>query len=140
MARAVIQTPVSYDFKILAIVSTHRDFKLCWLLNKELYLNLIRHDDLTMPDRQPQFSRFSYRDSLDKIIYHLISNKSGSDVLVPELRAHDYFLLIKGYCSNERFEEIHGGLRVMAGVQAAFPIEPKSLASIHNLIIDDAEF
>lgn len=140
VSRSVIQTPVSLDFRILALVSTVKDFKLCWLLNKELQLNLTRQKDFSLPERQAQFGLFSFVHEMDKTIYHLVGNKSGAEVLVPELRANDFFLIIKGYCPDDRMEEIQDCLRATDGIQAVFRIKPESLTSVHNLIMDDAGF
>jgi hypothetical protein len=141
VARAVLQTPISIDFKILAVVSTLKDFRLCWLLNKELHLNLERQaHDLIPPGRQARFSIFSFPDELDKTVYHLISNHNGSEILIPELKAHDYFLMVKGPCPGDRLEALEGTLRSINNVHAVFRIEPSSLASVQNFIFDDAEF
>jgi hypothetical protein len=140
VSRSVIQTPVSLDFRILAVVSPVKDFRLCWLLNRELHLDLTRRNDFTLPDRQGQFGLFTFADETDKVIYHLVANKSGAEVLVPELRANDFFLIIKGHCPEDRLEAIQEGLRATDGIQAVFRIKPENLASVHNLIMDDAEF
>jgi hypothetical protein len=141
VARSVIQSSVSLDFKILAIVSTLKDYRLCWFLNQTMQWNLTRVEDLELRDGTGGgFSHFLYADESEKSLYHLVSNKNGTDFLVPELKTNDFFLLVKGHCPPATFDHFQETLRTISQVQAVFSIEPKSLSSVNNLIIDDQEF
>lgn len=144
MARQVIHADVSLDFKVLAVVCSLKDYRFCWLLNHAVDVNLTRQPEheVTEPitNRKRVFSRFSHRDDIRKTIIHVLSNSSRSDHLVAELRGMDYLVMFKGYWPDEEVNLMQEIIRGMQGIEAVFAIDPKSLRSAHNLILDDEEF
>ncbi|WP_370539754.1 IPExxxVDY family protein [Algoriphagus sp. Y33] len=48
MKKAKLLIEHTYDFELLGLVSPVKDYKMAWLINRELDLNLIKYDDLLL--------------------------------------------------------------------------------------------
>ena len=48
MKKAKLLVEPTFDFELLGIVSPIRDYRMAWLVNKELELNLVKADDLEL--------------------------------------------------------------------------------------------
>lgn len=48
MKKAKLHVEPTFDFELLGIVSPIRDYRMAWLVNKELDLNLVKADDLEL--------------------------------------------------------------------------------------------
>ena len=48
MKKAKLQIEPTFDFELLGIVSPIREYRMAWLVNQELELNLVKVDDLEL--------------------------------------------------------------------------------------------
>ena len=93
-----------------------------------MFLKLTRQDDLigpaTRPEEAPHFSFYLCDDPDNGLNIFLISNKYQGNILIPEQKAADYFLVIKGYLSPETFALYIQVIRKLNQVITAFSISP----------------
>lgn len=148
----VLTLELEDDYALIGIHSTEEDYRLAYLLNKHLHMELSRFTDaLDFENSAAQFPLFEYKDKKNLLNYYLINNthlrfedQENSETLfegnytmsylVPEKKNVDYFLKIEG-CQNSSFEEkIAGTLKDIDQVITAYPIDPESLKSKNNLI------
>ena len=130
-----------YDFELISIVSSYRDYRLCWYLNKTLGFNLAWKEEVKVEQTKKRqaagyFNLFSYEDELNKMQYFFVSNKSAGEFLVPELKQVDYFLELSGGNAPEEKERILTALKEVHIVEAVFPTEASALKSKQNLVFE----
>ena len=140
------------DYSLIGIHSTEEDYRVAYLLNKNLRTKLTRFKQcLDFKDSAAEFPLFEYKDEKKLINYYLINNTHLQFVnqdndnglfggnytmsyLIPEKKNVDYFLKIEG-CSNTSFKgEIAGSLKMIDQIITAYPIDPDPLKSKNNLI------
>jgi hypothetical protein len=136
----VIEVEYDFNFMLWGIVSTMRDYQICWELNKTLKINLSRQEDIELSNPQKGkhllFSLFRYYDEMDKCLYHLMSNKYYKELLLPEVKEADYFLRFTGEVPDDYTDGITKTLKSIPKIMAVIPLEAAGLKSRHNLIIE----
>jgi len=128
-----------YEFDLFGISSSLRDYKLAWMLNNDLKIDLERSKDHCIElnnGKQILVPIFNYKENSCAI--KLLSNRPlsesvNSDYLVPEMKHFDYFLLIEGIFLNEEVEFV-GALRQVKGIEYAANIKIETLKSKENFI------
>ncbi|WP_353545537.1 IPExxxVDY family protein [Rhinopithecimicrobium faecis] len=128
------------EFKLIAINSALKDYRLCHFINKFANLNLQRANyEHSTADRTKNssyyFTLFEHiTDDFEKEQY-LISNKGiQGGLLIPENPNFDYFLLIKNFIDEEDLHALVEALNKIPDVVLAKEILPKKLKSKENLI------
>ena len=138
--RRRLKIEYNYDFGLLAISSPVRDYRLCWLLNKALQIDLVREEDVELTRKRKErrktcfFSRFSYEDELTKSTINVLANRFSTEALIPELKKFDFLLLIDGGMHETAFKEIKEKVGTSPGIQLTMSYEPASLKSKINLV------
>ena len=130
-----------FDFSVLAIASQLKEYKLAWLINQKLGINLVKQPDEIfdfLGDNQLCISNYLYRTENSKI--RLIFNRSreGSSsnfqYLIPELKQFDYLILIEGFEDTWLITEVRDLLRNISGIQMVNQVGVDHLKSRENLI------
>lgn len=140
MKRFTLDTAYDDDYLLCGIQCGLPDYKLAWLINKQLALNLKRSEDISFYDNDTvvaAFAYFEYYDELNRISYQLFANKDESVFLLPELKHMDYLLMIKGALEHFSIDTFAGKLKSLPGVLFATRLEHLNLKSKHNLILPD---
>jgi hypothetical protein len=127
-----------YPFRLAGISSAENDYRLCWLLNQVLGINLVKTANLEIfhkrLDGQQAFSQFEYFDEETLLQYRLISNRSINGYLLEEMTNLDYILQITGDMENSWMEKLIKKLNSTEGIILAFPIDPARLKSSKKLL------
>jgi hypothetical protein len=79
------------------------------------------------------FSQYHYNNGTNSDCY-VLANKGNSNLLIPEMKETDYFMLLKNYSDEEELEFILAGLKSIKEIQVAVEINPAKLKSKENLI------
>lgn len=112
--RHFLQFDIEIDFALIAISSHQKGFKLCWSINNSCKLKLKRTDDvwveLKSSTAKVPFATYSFFNPETELEYLLIENRNQGYNLLPEIKAADYFLILKGMYNanmvNELLEEL----------------------------------
>lgn len=140
MARRKLKIDPDFTFLLIGLASPLQDYRLAWNLNRSLHKSLGRVDDLVLVEpesqRQTSFSRYDYYEELTKSYFHLIRNRQGAVLLLPEAKELDYLLLIKGEYYRTRVAGLLKKIRQIEEVQAVVQIPINTLRSRNNLILD----
>lgn len=136
MSKFTLNIEEDYDFSLIGISCHAKDYKLCFEFNKLLEIDFIRLEDLDIDSKKTQgnYSLFEYIDEENFIDYYLISNRSNKGVLIPEHKAIDYFLLLKGASNDDIIEDIIKKTCAMQIVLTAYKIDIDTLKSKQNLL------
>jgi hypothetical protein len=140
MKKAKLFVEPTFDFELLGIVSPIRDYRMAWLVNKELELNLVKADDLELEFLSAEKLEISqYFLSLPHGFIQLLKNKALNSseqlaYLIPELKNLDYFLLVQDETDQLELSNFMEKLSQNPLVQSIVRIDISKLKSKENLL------
>ena len=140
MKKAKLQIEPAFDFELLGIVSPIREYRMAWLVNQELDLNLVKADDLELEFLNTEKLEIAqYFLSLPHGFIQLLKNKAINSTqqlayLIPELKNLDYFLLVQD--ETEELDLINFVKKLSQNplVQSIVRIDISKLKSKENLL------
>ncbi len=140
MKKAKLQIEPAFDFELLGIVSPIREYRMAWLVNQELELNLVKADDLELEFLNAEKLEIAqYFLSLPHGFIQLLKNKAINSTqqlayLIPEQKNLDYFLLVKD--ETEELDLINFVKKLSRNplVQSIVRIDISKLKSKENLL------
>lgn len=140
MSKHRLNVDFDYEFSLICIISSLKDYRLCWAINRALNIQLARQDDLKVNNEKKRqegfFNLFRYEDEINFLHYTLIANKSAGAFLLPEMKQVDYLLMLRGDAAEDAKEELIQQLKNLAGIEALFAANPAELRSKENLILE----
>lgn len=147
------------DYHLIAIHTSLEDYRLAYLINQKLLINLSRNENeiqINVKEGETKFSRFYYYDTEKAVSWNLIRNKneviqqkndSGqnlfSDInievstkvyLLPEFKKVDYFLKIEDTEEITDLLEIQTLLNTIDNVSTVYVVETNTIKAKNNLI------
>jgi len=135
----ITEEPFEFNFTVLAIASQSRDYHFCWLINRELGINLKRNTDLQVDDAKKRlvsyFSFYTYKDEDELRHYYFLANKSGSDLFLPEVKVAD-FLLVVNEKQGPEIKKMVSAIKKLPQVLAVTELQVNKLKSKKNLIFE----
>jgi hypothetical protein len=129
-----------FDFELLGLVSPVKDYKMAWLINKELDLNLVKAKDLELEFISSARIEISqYFLSLPHGFIQLLKNKALNSsqqlaYLIPELKTMDYFLLVQDETEQTSIHTFAEHLSKNQFIQSVVRIDISKLKSKENLL------
>ena len=139
MGKHTLEIEYDYDFVLIGISSHEKDYRICWALNNQLGLNLIKTDALEIKDKKQDdpsfFSLFSFELPDEFMEYFIIANRSEKGLLIPEQKQVDYFFIIRGEIENDKVMDMLRLIKESSLVQTAFRVDVNALKSKQNLIL-----
>lgn len=130
----------SFDFELLGLVSPVKDYKMAWLINQELDLNLVKSDDIQIEFlSSPQLEISQYLLSLPHGFIQLLKNKALNTsqqlaYLIPELRNLDYFLLVQDQTQQTSITTFVDHLAKNPYIQSVVRLDISKIKSKENLL------
>ncbi|SIR32638.1 IPExxxVDY family protein [Mucilaginibacter lappiensis] len=136
--RKFLKFEIDFDFVLIAITTSLKDYRICYLINKSLNFNFVRTNDLSVDIYQGAepvlFSLFHYQWETTETDFYFIGNKGSDGYLVPEIRSADYFIMIKNYIDDDDLDNLVSTINKIPEVVAAVKIDPKKIKSRENLL------
>jgi hypothetical protein len=127
-----------YDFLLLGVFCSYRDYRLCYELNKTLDLRLERMDDLELKLEKKGstglFPVFHFMNT-DGEHFFLISNKGSNGLFVPELKQVDFFVLVKEFSRYTNADDLLKAIGKIEIVSSIIELEPTKLKSADNFLM-----
>lgn len=136
MAKFTLDIVDDYPYIVYGINSTTSDYRLCWNINKELGLSLKRIDALSVYTKENEpvlHNHFAHVQEEENEAIHLIENKRGNSLFLPDVPQADYLFIIEG----TEYEEDANVLRILKGIRPvlmAFSVDLESLKRKQNLL------
>jgi hypothetical protein len=130
-----------YDFKMIGITSSAKEYKLAWSINQLLKIHLIKSEDINLQfqnDCNILVSTYLYSTEYSQL--RLLKNKSiefsniAKPYLVPELKDYDYFIHILDEGSIFDAEKMKVKLQNCASIQYIKLLDVSEIKSKDNLI------
>ena len=133
MSKTRLNVEYDFDFCLIGIACSERDFRLCWMLNNQLGLKLVKTDDHV--SGAGTHSLFFFNDGEIMREYYLIVNKSDTGKLLLEEHQHTgYFFIIKGEITAEEKKYFAEQIKKLGSVSTSYLIDAEALKSRQNLI------
>ncbi len=138
MNRIIAKFKIDLDFVLIAVTSSLKDYRICYLINKHLQLNFSKTNDLALDIFQglepAYFSLYHYLKEDSETEFYFIANKGTEGLLIPEMREVDYFFMIKNQVDENEVELVITTLNRIPEIMAAVKIDPKKIKSRENLL------
>jgi hypothetical protein len=136
--RKFLKFEIDLDFVLIAVTTSLKDYRICYLINKFLNFNFTKSPDLSVeirPDEEPvMFSIYHFNSGENGTDSYFIANKGTEGYLVPEMKKADYFLMIKNYIDESELDSLISTLNKIPEIVAAVKIDPKKIKSRENLL------
>lgn len=136
--RKFLKFEIEPDFALIAITTSLKDYRVCYLINKYLKFQLVKKPDHPVdmqPDIEPAlFSMYHYKPGENENDFYFIANKGTDGFLIPEMKKVDYFLMIKEYIDDNELDSLISALNRIPEIVAAVKVEPKKIKSRENLL------
>jgi len=136
--KLTLKYELDIDFTLIAITCPLKDYRLCYYINKSAGLDLHKIEDheIWIDSQQTfYFSRYTHEDATNDTTYFMLSNRGiESGILIPEMKATDYFLLVKNAIDDELLDWQIAQLNNIRDVVVASEIDPHKLKSRENLV------
>ncbi|MFN3998376.1 IPExxxVDY family protein [Algoriphagus sp.] len=129
-----------FDFELLGLVSPVKDYKMAWLINRELNLDLVKSEDIQIEFlSSPRLEISQYLLSLPHGFIQLLKNKALNTsqqlaYLIPELRNLDYFLLVQDQTQQTSITTFVEHLAKNAYIQSVVRLDISKIKSKENLL------
>jgi hypothetical protein len=141
MSAAKLDMEYDFSFDLLGIVSTAREHKLAWLLNRLLGISFVRRDPVAMPFSSGMVLHIGVFDfATENDAYQLLRNRAleASDAahhfLLPELKEYDYLLRVDNLTGLLDVAGMREAIAALPEVQYCARIELEGLKSRENLL------
>lgn len=123
-----VQLSINHDDGLLMVglVSSEPDYKMSLTINKQFKISLKNVTPIKVNNAGPgelAFSRFSDLSKSPDITYSLISNRSGKNFLIKNLKNIDYVFIVQNNENDINTSEITARLREIEAVNAVFNID-----------------
>jgi hypothetical protein len=133
-----IGNDISYDFKLVGIATTLKEYRLCFFLNKIFGCDFTKLKDHSFESkdrtRKLVFSVLKGEDENLKNCFFVFSNKNFGEYLVDEASEFDYILSIKGSAEVAEVESWCTSIRGLNNVLVCRPLTLKKSKSNERLI------
>ncbi len=130
-----INLTLNFDFLFIGLVSSEPIYRVGWLLNEKINLQLTEAKPLRLlhpkTKLEQEFSLFNYIDE-SSATYELVQNKGINGVLIEEQKNIDYFLKITDFNANSG--ELLSKIKELKNINLAIKIQPGSLKSKNRLV------
>jgi hypothetical protein len=141
MSKNKLSVDYDFSFDLIAITASVKEYKLAWILNRELNLNFIKSENIEivfLDDKFMSISNFSSR--TEHQIFRLLKNKAENHeekfnaFLIPEMRNFDYFLLVDDESDTFDLNAFITSIKQIPFMQFVVSVEASTLKSKENLI------
>jgi hypothetical protein len=136
-----LEVDYDYDFELFGLVSSSKEHKLAWALNKCFHIRLIKQQDLNFDFfNKGRLVISNYLHLTDHSTFRLLRNKSvdlstlKKPFLVPDIKEYDYIIQITGALSSFYQQELTSRFKLVPLIQYVKQFDPNSLKFKENLM------
>ncbi|MGV3639761.1 MAG: IPExxxVDY family protein [Adhaeribacter sp.] len=133
-----LEVDYDYDFDLFGLVSSSKEYKLAWSLNKSLQIRLIKQQDLNFDfSNKGRLVISNYLYMSEHHTIRLFRNKSvdlstlKKPFLVPDIKEYDYILQMSGGSADA---ELLNRFKLVPLIQYVKKFDPNSLKFKENLM------
>ncbi|MGK7391004.1 MAG: IPExxxVDY family protein [Candidatus Cyclobacteriaceae bacterium M2_1C_046] len=134
MKKQKLDSEINFNFDLIGITSSVKDYKIAWSLNKYLDINLHRQEDHQIFINNQSFEFTCYFDEPDpELFLRLFSNrpvateKATEVKLIPEFPFFDYILMREGDSQSISLKSLQNLLKEVPAIEYLSPINLNQL-------------
>ena len=130
----------TYDFELYGVTTSLKDYKMAWLINKQISINLIREEDYLLESaaEKAEIVNYCFQEGQNELrIFKnkaILENQNTQNYMVPEMKHFDYFIMVRGIIHIFTSEDLLQELRIIEGVQLVNQINIEKLKSRDHFI------
>ena len=130
----------TYDFELYGVTTSLKDYKMAWLINKQISINLIREEDYLLESaaEKAEIVNYCFQEGQNELrIFKnkaILENQDTQNYMVPEMKHFDYFIMVRGIIHIFTSEDLLQELRIIEGVQLVNQINIEKLKSRDHFI------
>lgn len=114
--------------------------RLAWFINQIYPYDFQRQNDYSLslsPDEtsEHEFPLFLFDDEENRLMYHLVANKSEGSYLIPEWKNFDYLILISGAIDFFNETEFKKSISKVPVIQLVYQLDAETVKSKNNLVL-----
>jgi len=135
----------SYDFHLIGVISSLKEYKLAYHLNKLFNWRLYKVDDVIFTQKKESYEYSCYEYVTENVVIMLLKNRcnvfenlSSINYLLPEQKKYDYLIKIENEEYETENDDIVSKLQEVANISLIKTIEIDKLKNRENLIFDYA--
>lgn len=136
-----LEVEYDYDFDLFGLVSSSKEHKLAWSLNKSFNIRLIKQQDLNYDFlNKGRLVISNYLHMTEHRTIRLFRNKSvdlstlKKPFLVPDIKEYDYIIQISGSENEAQQQEMLNRFKLVPLIQYVKKFDPNSLKFKENLM------
>ena len=136
-----LEVEYDYDFDLFGLVSSSKEYKLAWSLNKCFNIRLIKQQDLNYDFlNKGRLVISNYLHMTEHSTIRLFRNKSvdlstlKKPFLVPDIKDYDYIIQLTGAMGDCGQQELLNRFKLVPLIQYAKKFDPNSLKFKENLM------
>lgn len=141
MAKNRLDVSYDFEFDLIAVNTSVKEYKLAWALNKEIGLNLAKEENVSIDfSGGKSLSISNYLCKTEHQLFRLLKNKAENleekfnAFLVPELKNFDYFIMVADDSMTFEVNPFISTIKEIPFVQFAVSVDTSALKSKDNLI------
>ena len=137
MAKFTLDIVDDYPCIVYGINATTSDYRMGWNSNILLGTSLKKVEPLSAFSKVNEgalHNHFSFSDENLQISYHLVENRRGSSIFLPEVDKADFLLIIDGVEDSAEQIEILDKLKGIRAILMAFRVDIERLKHKQNLL------
>ncbi len=130
-----------YDFELFGLVSSSREHKLAWALNKYLRIRLVKQKDIYFDFlNKGRLVISNYLHCTEYSTFRLLRNKSADlstlkkPFLAPDIKEYDYLLQINGEVNDNWRQNLNSTFKLVPLIQYVKKFDPNTLKFKENLM------
>jgi hypothetical protein len=127
------------DTRLLGIVSSLKDYQLCWFLNQLFRFNFRMNNEieiqLTKKQRKYFFPVYEYGEPSSSLIHYIYNNQHDGEYLLPEFKHLDYLWLLKGdRIEHDQVNSMINSIKTLSGIQMVVELTNEKILNKGHLI------
>lgn len=127
----------SDEYRLIAVVSHLKDYKLAFEINHMLGIDLVRYDDLAYAvsgDIMCTYAWYHFKDVSTQTSFFFIGNKHQGGNLIPSAKSADFIMLIKNHPNPHEIKQYLTKLRSIPNLISATEVQPATVKDIDMLL------
>jgi len=131
----------NFDFELFGIISTIKEYKLAWLINKHLGFHLVKEKDIAYEFiNLDNLIVSNYLYETENVSLRLLKNKSENKnsekigYLIPELHKFDFLIMKNGAIDGIEDKDLLSRMQNIEEIQYITSLDINKLKSKENLI------
>ena len=140
MAKKTLKADNHYNYRVIGIITSVKDYRVCHYINKELEFKLFANEEIAIEQKvgEKNFIVKPYVYFPEKSIakYFFINNKNENELLIKKLKEIDFFLFIEGEILRTEWNYVTKSLKNIDIIQHIMEVEIKHFETIEHLIFE----